>query len=206
MTLRSVIVEQFGKPHGPLGRIVGYILANRPSGAERSRWTVDLLELREGQDILEIGCGPGLALEKCLAAVAAGRVVGIDHSELMIRQAGRRLHSCIESGRLKLQIGGLEILYEETDAYDRIFSINVIQFLGDMDRVFALLLDRLKPGGLCATTLQPRNQEATRETALEAARNMTCAMTKAGFEAVASHELTMEPTPAICITGVKANH
>ncbi|MEO4041165.1 class I SAM-dependent methyltransferase [Hoeflea sp. CAU 1731] len=181
-------------------------MANRPSGAERSRWTVDLLKLQEGQDILEIGCGPGLALENCLAVLSAGRIVGIDHSELMIRQARRRLHSDIESGRLELRNGGLERLADETDAYDRIFSINVIQFLGDMDQTFALLHNRLKPGGVCATTLQPRNQGATRESALKAARSMSCAMEKAGFDDVASHELPMEPTPAICVTGVKADH
>jgi len=206
MTLRSGIVEQFGKPHGPLGRIVGYILANRPSGAERSRWTVDLLKLQEGQVVLEIGCGPGLALENCLSELSAGRIVGIDHSELMIRQAGRRLHSHSESGRLELRNGGLEILFDETDAYDRIFSINVIQFLGDMDQVFTLLHNRLKPGGLCATTLQPRNQGATRETALKAARSMICSMEKVGLADVASHVLPMDPTPAICVTGVKADH
>ncbi|GKX35796.1 MAG: hypothetical protein MnENMB40S_34140 [Rhizobiaceae bacterium MnEN-MB40S] len=206
MTLRSVIVEQFGNPRGPLGRIVGYILANRPSGAERSRWTVDLLKLQEGQVILEIGCGPGLALENCLAKLSTSRIVGIDHSELMIRQARRRLHSDVKSGRLELRNGGLEILADETDVYDRIFSINVIQFLGDMDLVFALLHNRLKPGGLCATTLQPRNQGATRETALKAARNMSCAMEKAGFAEVSSHELPMEPTHAICVTGVKVDH
>ena len=39
---------------------------------ERNRWTVDLLNIQSGDRIVEIGCGPGLALEGCLVRVGDG--------------------------------------------------------------------------------------------------------------------------------------
>ena len=44
------------------GRIVGFILAGRGSNLLRNRWTVDRLDPTSGDRVLEIGCGPGIAL------------------------------------------------------------------------------------------------------------------------------------------------
>lgn len=45
--LVATVYRQFHKPTGFLGRIAGWILANRPSNIERNRWTVDQLEVHE---------------------------------------------------------------------------------------------------------------------------------------------------------------
>jgi len=103
MSLRSTFVGQFRKPQGPLGQVAGFIMATRPSNRERNAWTVGLLRLEPGHTVLEIGCGPGLALKACAAQVTSGRVVGIDHSEAMVRQARRRLHAEIERHELPLE-------------------------------------------------------------------------------------------------------
>ncbi len=66
MSLRKTIVGQFKNPHGYLGRIAGWIMANRRSNRERNDWTVDLLNIRSRDRVIEIGCGPGLALAACL--------------------------------------------------------------------------------------------------------------------------------------------
>ena len=57
------LAGQFGNPHGPLGRLAGRIMATRGSNIERNRWTVDLLELKPHHRVLEVGYGPGLAIE-----------------------------------------------------------------------------------------------------------------------------------------------
>jgi len=43
MTLINKVYAQFRRPSGFLGRLAGWIMANRPSNIERNRWTVDLL-------------------------------------------------------------------------------------------------------------------------------------------------------------------
>jgi len=70
--------------------MAGWIMANRPSNIERSRWTMDLLNVQPSDHVLEIGFDPGLALAQVPRLAPKGRVVGIDHSALMIEQASRR--------------------------------------------------------------------------------------------------------------------
>jgi hypothetical protein len=45
--------------------------------------------------VLEIGFGPGLAIQQVARLVPTGHVVGIDHSALMVQQAGRRNQAAV---------------------------------------------------------------------------------------------------------------
>jgi hypothetical protein len=71
MNLITMVYSQFHRPAGLLGRVVGWIMANRPSNIQRSRWTVDLVNLQAGGRVLEIGFGPGLAIEQSARLVPA---------------------------------------------------------------------------------------------------------------------------------------
>jgi SAM-dependent methyltransferase len=88
MSIIHYVYSQFGEPRGTLGRLAGYIMANRPSNIERNDWALSLLEIKPADRILEIGFGPGIAAGK--AAAQASEVVGIDRSALMVHQAARR--------------------------------------------------------------------------------------------------------------------
>src|SRR3712207_3048662 len=82
------LAEHFMHPEGFRGRVAGWIMGRRGSNVARNRWVVDLLELGPGDRALEIGCGPGVAVEAALAAGAD--VVAVDPSEVMRAMAGRR--------------------------------------------------------------------------------------------------------------------
>ena len=56
----------------------------------KNRWTIELLDLKEDEHVLEIGFGPGVAIQMASQRVPRGVVVGIDHSEVMLRQAMKR--------------------------------------------------------------------------------------------------------------------
>jgi len=196
MSLRKAIVSQFERPRGLLGRIVGWILSGRGSNLRRNRWSVDLLALESGQRVLEIGCGPGVALELCLGRDGV-RAVGVDHSGLMIKQAGKRNVRAVKAGRLRLVEGTIDTLPLEAP-FDRVFSINVIQFV-DRPAFVARAKALLKPGGVMATTYQPRHAKATRADALKMAAELTQLLEGAGFTAVRVEELELKPVPAVCV-------
>jgi cyclopropane fatty-acyl-phospholipid synthase-like methyltransferase len=203
MSLRSIVVRQFKRPHGLLGRLAGFIMANRLSNRERNLWTVGLLALEPNYRVLEIGCGPGFALKACAAKLPEGCVVGIDHSETMVSQARRRLALDIKSGRADVRLSSLSDVASETDTYDRVYSLNVVQFFPDMEEGFRQIHRCLVRHGMVATTYQPRSKNPTRDDALEIATRIEMVMKAVGFTGMERHELPLEPVPAICVIGRK---
>lgn len=200
MSLRDVIAAQYGNPRGLLGHAVGWFISNRPSNRARMRWTLDLLDLWPGHRVLEIGCGAGGALAACARVVTDGRLVGIDHSPVMIAQARRRIARAAGVDRIALRHGGLEAL-GAAGPFDRVYSINVVQFLPDLDAAYRDIHAVTAPGGLVATTYLPRKKNVTRDDALRMAGRVATAMDRVGFTGVATDELPLSPAPAICVRG-----
>jgi len=203
MSLNQTVIGQFKQPRGVLGHVVGWILAGRGSNLARNRWTVDLLNLGANDRVLEIGCGPGVALELVLARGKGVSAVGIDHSKVMIAQARKRNRGAVKKGRLKLIEGTLEALPADSAPFDKAFSINLIQFVDDKAAFAARVKSLLKPGGVFATTFQPRSAKATRADALDMAARVSKLLTAAGFTSVRTEELDLKPVPAVCVAGVR---
>jgi len=201
MGLRARVERQFRRPKGALGALAGWIMALRGSNRARSRWTVELLGVRPGERVLELGCGPGVALSLLAERARGGRVVGLDHSPLMLRQAARRNRGALADGVLELRQGDLAALPNLGGPFDKILSVNVVQFLGELAPAFRALHAALAPGGVIATTYQPRHRAPTRADALAMAERLRAAMAATGFEAIAVEELPLRPVPAVCVLG-----
>jgi ubiquinone/menaquinone biosynthesis C-methylase UbiE len=201
MSLRKAVVGQFKKPHGYLGWIAGWIMANRRSNRERNDWTVDLLNVQSGDRVIEIGCGPGLALEACLARAGDGLVVGLDHSQTMLDQARARNAEANREGRLELRLGSLEDLPAIGGSFDKACSANVVQFFPDRGAAFRRIYSVLKPKGVAATTYMPRGKNPSRADSLDMAEEVRRHMEVAGFANIRIEELPMDPAPAVCVIG-----
>jgi len=161
MNARQAVVAQFRRPSGMLGHLAGFIMAHRPSNIERNRWTLDLVELKEADRVLEIGYGPGIALEQAAETLTQGLIVGIDHSETMLAQASKRNARSIRQGRMRLLSGSINDLPAFEQPFDKIYSANVVQFWDDPATEFRKLAQLLASGGLIATTYMPRHAHAT---------------------------------------------
>lgn len=205
-TVRSVIVRQFGKPSGPLGVLVGLVMRVRPSNRVRSSRTIDLLDLRPEDRILEVGFGPGLAVARAAEIVTAGKVVGIDHSELMLRQARRRNAKAIRAGRVELLLGSADALPRFEGRFDKVMAVNVYMFWKDPVSILGGLRQVMNPGGVVALTLQPRNRGATAYDTRLAAERMTASLLAAGFGEVRTEILEMAPVAAACVLGRNRSH
>jgi SAM-dependent methyltransferase len=94
------IASQFRKPSGMLGRLIGNGMArgNEPE----ARWTIDLLNIQPDSRVLEIGFGPGVAIEYAAQQAVQGHVSGIDYSETMVQVARKRNASAIRNGLVDL--------------------------------------------------------------------------------------------------------
>ncbi len=150
--IRNLLMRTFGRPQGLLGRWGGRIMAdsNRPCAA----WAVDELRALPLESALEIGFGPGVAIELLCTATDAGRICGVDPSEEMHRQATARNQAAITEGRVELSVGVAERLPYADGSFDAVLSINSLQLWDDPQRGLGEIRRTLKPGGrllLCFT-------------------------------------------------------
>jgi SAM-dependent methyltransferase len=200
MSKRSFIVEQFRRPAGLLGPLAGWIMATRRSNLERNRWTVSLLGIKEGDRVLELGFGPGVAVAMASAmAGPTGRVIGIDHSSVMLAQARRRNRAIIRDGRADLMLSGLDRIEQLPGPFDRVFSSNVLQFQRDRATVLRSILRVMSPCARLATTYQPRTRNATANDAEFFAADLVHSLRDEGYCNVGTHTLPLSPVPAICV-------
>src|SRR5713226_4294287 len=95
---------QLGNPRGLLGRVIGWVIFAK-GNASINTWIVQLLDIQPTDHILEVGCGPGLALQGFAARAKEGHVAGIDASPIMVEQARRRNAAAIKAGRVEIQRG-----------------------------------------------------------------------------------------------------
>ena len=184
MSLKQNVVAQFKHPHGLVGQLAGFIMANRPSNIERNEWTLDLLELKPTDHLFELGFGPGIAIEKASKVVTNGLMVGIDHSETMLSQARKRNAAAIQDGRVKLYLGSVEILPTFDQLFDKIGSANVVQFWVDPVITFKKLRTLLTPNGVIATTYMPRHSGARDTDAYAKAKEVMKQLEDAGFSSI----------------------
>jgi trans-aconitate 2-methyltransferase len=106
---------------------------------------LDALGLSAPEQILDAGCGTGRVTAELLRKFPHSRVLAVDASENMVRQA-----------RHTLQKFGNRVAVEQRDlldlpfsnAFDLIFSTAVFHWIKDHERLFSVLYRALKPGGL----------------------------------------------------------
>jgi SAM-dependent methyltransferase len=200
-SLRAVLVEQFGKPQGLLGRFVGLVLRFRPSNRVRNLRALALLDIHPEDTVLEVGFGAGLGIERASELAGRGKVVGFDHSTLMVEEARRRNAKAIAAGRVELLLGGVELLSDLPTRFDKVFAINVYMFWQDPVAVLRALHGVMKPGGTIAVVLQPRNKGATNVDSLASRDRMSASLRSAGFEEVRTEIIEMAPVNTACALG-----
>jgi SAM-dependent methyltransferase len=195
------VVRQFHRPHGPGGHLVGWVMAHRSSNTLRSRWAVSLLDVQPADRVLEVGFGPGIAIRELARLAAKGRVLGVDHSAVMVRQASRRNAPAVRAGRVDLRHASVEALPDFGFQVDKILAVNSMGFWKDRDARLRELRGMLTPGGKIAIASQPRCPGATRETSARAASEIEAALRAAGFGRAHVETLDLDP-PVACVIAV----
>ena len=191
------VIGQGHHPRGAAGSVTGWVFAHRPSNRQRNGWVVSLLDVQPADRVLEIGFGPGVAIAE-LARAGAGHVYGIDHSEVMLRQASRRNAAAIRAGRVTLLNASADQLPPHLGPFDVILAVNSLGFWPAPGERLAELRRRLAPGGRIAIVSQPRCPGATASTSRGAAAEIENLLRGAGFTHLGTESLPLDP-PVVCI-------
>jgi len=107
-----------------------------------------LVEVKEGQTVVDLGCGGGIDVFLAANKVGSrGKVIGIDGAQGMIERAKRAAE---RAGYKNVQflLGDIESFPEiEDESADTVISNCVINLCPNKDKVFAEAFRVLKPGG-----------------------------------------------------------
>ncbi len=165
-------------------------------------WSIEQLNIQKQDHILEIGFGPGTAIEKAATIATEGSVTGIEISDTMKKQANKRLAKNIQCEQVKLQLGSVSSLPFEDNSFDLVYAINSLLYwpnpIDDLQEVKRVL----KPGGVVAIIQQPRSQK-TGFGLEENGEDISKQIKEAGFSDVSIDSKPMKPVTCWCVKGIK---
>jgi SAM-dependent methyltransferase len=141
--LTRYLSEQAAHPHGLGGPLIGRLWVNET--AKTNDDALDLLAPRPGEDVLEIGFGPGRTLG--LLAERGARATGVDVSQEMVRLAGRRNAELVRIGVLTLHRGDGVTLPVDDSSQDAVLSVHNLYFWPKPEATIAEIARVLRPGG-----------------------------------------------------------
>jgi ubiquinone/menaquinone biosynthesis C-methylase UbiE len=193
--------RQFARPTGVLGELAGHLMAIQ--NKQRSWWVLPMLEIHDQDRVLEVGFGSGMDIRRVSEMAVHGFVAGVDHSEVMLKQARRRNRTGIETGRVELQLASASRLPYADGSFDKTFSINVAHFWEDALTPVQEMHRVLRPGGRIAIAVQPRSKGVNERTARETGKMLLENLKLAGFQQVRLESKKMKPVSVVCALGVK---
>ncbi|UGQ13121.1 class I SAM-dependent methyltransferase [Yinghuangia sp. ASG 101] len=167
-----------------------------PAIPHRLRWTVDHLDVRPGDRILEIGCGRGAAAELVCELLSDGSYLGLDRSPSAIKGAEARNARNIAGGRARFVLAPLEGTdLTASGPFDKVFAVNVNLFwTHDPAHELGVISAALAPAGLLGLSYEPpRGTPLARLDATVSAR-----LSDNGFVV----ESAVDPTGSVlCVSG-----
>ena len=116
-----------------------YRLFNRDP--ESNRIVVDLLDLTPDQRVLEVGCGPGAAIEYAAKRIGPERVAAVEPSATFVDMARKRVPGA------DVRIGSATDIPFDDGTFDVIWSIAAMHHWPERDPGLAAQTAKLAPGG-----------------------------------------------------------
>lgn len=105
----------------------------------------DALGASAGERILDLGCGPGFYVAELLERVGPeGSVAGVDTSKPMLALAAQRVGQSDNAELLEAAAG--ELPFPDA-SFDAAVSVQVLEYVEDVDQALAELHRVLRPGG-----------------------------------------------------------
>ncbi len=111
----------------------------------RRRLVVEALQLEAGEHVIDIGTGPGfIAAEMAPAVGQGGRILGVDTSDPMLELARER---CVPYPWVGFQSASATKLPVADASFDVAVSVQVFEYIAEVDAAIAEAFRVLKPGG-----------------------------------------------------------
>lgn len=134
------------KPVGVGGRMM--VSAMNLGHRALADWGFGALDVQPDAMVLDCGCGGGANIAKLLEKCPAGKVMGIDYSEVSVKSSRRLNRKAIEAGRCEVyQASAAELPFEDA-RFDLVTAFETVYFWPDLPQSFRETARVLKPGGV----------------------------------------------------------
>ncbi len=149
----SILMRMFGRPQGFLGHLGGFVMAR--TNRNCAVWILSLLDVQPNDKVLEVGFGPGVAIELLTSLASGGYIFGVDSSKEMVAQAARRNKKAIKTSQVELRHGSATWLPFADNAFDKALAINSMQVWPDIVAGLREMRRVVKRGGKVALGFTP---------------------------------------------------
>lgn len=102
------------------------------------------LGLKESDKVLDLGCGAG-GISEYVSDETGAHVTGLDYAATAIETAANRTNS--KQDRLTFVQGDMNSLEFADRSFDKVFSIDTIYWVADIDEALASISRLIRPGG-----------------------------------------------------------
>ena len=193
--------RQASNPHGPFGRILAEIWKREHRRINRK--TLDLLDIEPGAHLLELGCGPGEALNDAIQRGAFA--VGLDVSATMVAIAKRRNHDALERRCAEVRLVRDGTLDLSDAAFDGVYSVHCLYFWQSPERTLRDIAKALRPGGRLVLAYMPDTDKVPARFrdvtySLYTPARLEELLTAAGFVNAATRSFSDIPGPVVWTT------
>ncbi len=92
--------------------------------ARMNRLAVELLRIEPNDSVLELGFGPGRAIQLLVEQTAACSIAGVDPSDVMVDQAVSCNQAAVKTGRVRLHQASVEQLPFADEQFTKAFAVS----------------------------------------------------------------------------------
>jgi ubiquinone/menaquinone biosynthesis C-methylase UbiE len=115
---------------------------------------IDFVEVRDGDKVLDVGCGTGSLTTTLARVTGASKIVGIDPSSGFIDYARTQF----ADPRVTFEVGDAQNLHYPDTSFDRSMALLAVDFIPDAPKAAKEMRRVTKSGGVVATTMWDRDR------------------------------------------------
>lgn len=120
---------------------------------------LSLVKQRPDLKVIDLGCGTGELTRKLTDHLPGARVLGIDSSAEMLRDAG-----AFSNENLSFECIGIKEKMQTSEKYDLIFSNAALQWIDEHETLFPDIISCLRPGGQLLVQVPSNHEHFTHRT------------------------------------------
>lgn len=137
-------IDQCMKPHGEEG--IETIANMNENHKDISKFAFECVNVNNTDNILDIGCGGGVNIEKFLK-LTENNVDGLDYSDISVQESIKRNKSAVDENRCHIIQADVSNMPIENETYDLVSAFETIYFWPDIENTFKEVLRIIKQNG-----------------------------------------------------------